>query len=47
MSASIYHKKGWGITGFDDRLDAQDGRRLMFRIPAAISSGAALLLQNH
>jgi hypothetical protein len=47
MSASISQKKGWGGAHFDDSLDAQDGNRPVFRIPAAIPSGAELLLQNH
>jgi hypothetical protein len=47
MSASISQKKGWGINRIEDRLDAQDGNRPVFRIPAAIPSGAELLLQNH
>ncbi len=47
MSASISQKKGWVIIRFDDGLDAQDGNHPVFRIPAAIPSGAELLLQNH
>jgi hypothetical protein len=47
MSASISQKKGLGGARFDDRLDAQDGNHPVFRIPAAIPSGAGLLLQNH
>jgi hypothetical protein len=47
MSAAITQKKGWEGARFDDSLDAHDGNRPVFRIPAAIPSGAELLLQNH
>jgi hypothetical protein len=40
MSASIPRKKGWGGARFDDRLDPQAGNHPVFRIPAAIPSGA-------
>jgi hypothetical protein len=47
ISAPISQKKGWGGARFDDRLDAQDGNHLVFRIPAVIPSGAESFLQNH
>jgi hypothetical protein len=47
MSAPISQKKGWGGARFDDRLEAQDGNHLVFRVPAAIPSGAELLFQNY
>jgi hypothetical protein len=47
MSAAISQKKGWGVARFNDRLDAQDENHPAFRAPAAIPSGAELLLQNH
>jgi hypothetical protein len=47
ISASISQKKEWGGARFDDCLDAQDGNHPVSRIPAAIPSGAELLLQNH
>ena len=47
MSASISQKKGWGGARFDDRPDAQDENHPAFHTPAAIPSGAELLLQNH
>src|SRR5262245_17613507 len=47
MGASISQKKGRGGARFGDRLDAQNGNHPAFRTPAAIASGAELLLQNH
>jgi hypothetical protein len=47
MSAAISRKKGWEGAHFDVRLDAHKGNHLVFPIPAAIPSGAALLLQKH
>jgi hypothetical protein len=47
MSATISRKKGWGDARFDDRLNAHNGSRPVFRIPAAIQSGAELLFQNY
>jgi hypothetical protein len=47
MSASISQKRGWGGARLDGRLDAQDGNHHVFRILAAIPSGAELLSQNH
>jgi len=47
MSASISQKKGCGGARFNDRLDAQDENHPAFHTPAAIPSGAELLLQNH
>jgi hypothetical protein len=47
MSVAISQKKRLGGARFDDRLDAEDGNHPVFRIPAAIASGAELLLQNH
>jgi len=47
MSASILQKMGWGGASFNDRLDAQDENHPAHHTPAAIPSGAELLLQNH
>jgi hypothetical protein len=47
VSASISQKKGRGVARFDDRLDAQGGNHPEFRIPDAMPSSSALLLQNH
>jgi hypothetical protein len=47
MGASISQMKGRGGARFDGRLDEQDGNHPVFRIPAAIPSGAELLFQNH
>jgi hypothetical protein len=47
MSAAISRKKRWVIAHFNDRLETQAGNHPAFRTPAAIPSGAELLLQNH
>jgi len=47
LSAPISQKKVWSGASFDDPLDEQDGNHPVFRIPAAIPSGAELLFQNY
>jgi len=46
-SAAISQKKGWGGARLGDRLDTQGGNHPVFRIPAAMPSSIALLLQNY
>jgi hypothetical protein len=47
MSAPISQKKGWGGARLDGRLGAQDVNHHVFRMPAAIPSSTALLLQSY